>query len=309
MVSQKVVLTTSKTLVLELDSSKVEPYLPPCSLQWRDKTLWVKAIQDSSQDVLPALKRREWLKDCLQNSIVEQVCLDSGMEKKAIKLWAKLCRECNKPVFLVLPSQIKALSDQKPIYWNIKRLMDWLVAAILLLLLSPVMLILAAVIKILTPKPVFLRQWRVGNQGQLFEVYKFRTIFSDGKPQPHPIMGDRLELEKLEKKPPSSSLGEWLRKYSLDKLPLLFNVLRGEMSLVGPRPWGLYNSLRPQKLGHTALPGLTGAWQIARNSHLLDWDAVTQWDLNYLNSWSLGQDLKIILMTIPKVIFGSVLTK
>ena len=304
MVSQNVLLTTSKTLILELDSSKVDHYLPPCSLQWRNKKLWVKATQDSSQDFLPALKRREWLKDCLQNSIVEQVCLDSRLGTKGIKLWADVCRESQKPVFLRISSQRKALSEEKPICWKFKRFMDWLVAAILLLLFSPVMLTVAALIKILTPGPIFCRQWQVGNRGQLFQVYRFRTMVVDTEQQYHQVLGDRQKLYQLENNPRMTSLGKWLRKSSLDELPLLFNVLRGEMSLVGPRTWGLSDALRLGKAGHTALPGITGAWQVAGRSHLLDWDAVTQYDLKYLDSWSLDQDLKILLMTIPKLIFG-----
>ena len=304
MVSHNVVLTTSKTLVLELESSKSKPYFPSCSLQWRNKTLWVKANQDSSRHILPALKRREWLKKCLQNSLVKGVYLDWKLGETGVNLWADVCRESNKPVFLRISSYRKALSEAKPIFWKFKRLMDWLVAASLLLLFSPIMLTVAALIKILTPGPIFCRQWQVGNRGKLFQVYKFRTMVVDAEPQHHQAMGELQKLHQLDNNSRITFLGKWLCQSSLDQLPLLFNVLRGEISLVGPRPCALHDALRLGKVFHTALPGITGAWQVARPSHLLDWEAVNQRDLNYLNSWSLVQDLKILFMTIPKVIFG-----
>ena len=115
-------------------------------------------------------------------------------------------------------------------------------------------------------------------------------------------------LHKLEQDPRITCLGKWLRKYSLDELPQLFNVLRGEMSLVGPRPWALYDALRLEEKGKkrlNALPGITGAWQVTARSKLLDLDAVTNCDLEYLYDWSLVKDLKILMLTVPKVVNGS----
>jgi lipopolysaccharide/colanic/teichoic acid biosynthesis glycosyltransferase len=93
----------------------------------------------------------------------------------------------------------------------------------------------------------------------------------------------------------------------LDELPQLINVLRGEMSLVGPRPWALYDAIRIKPELHqrlNALPGMTGAWQIEARSEQLDLDAVTEQDLQYLKNWSLWQDLKILLLTVPSVLKG-----
>jgi len=130
----------------------------------------------------------------------------------------------------------------------------------------------------------------------------------DAEEQHHQVMGDQSGLHKLVADPRTTSIGKWLRKYSLDELPQLFNVLRGEMSLVGPRPWALYDALRIDEAGKTrlnALPGITGAWQVETRSQLLDLNAVNKCDLEYLGSWSLIKDLKILLLTIPKVISGS----
>ena len=129
----------------------------------------------------------------------------------------------------------------------------------------------------------------------------------DAEQKHHEVMGNSKGLHKLENDPRVTFIGRWLRKYSLDELPQLFNVLRGEMSLVGPRPWALYDALRLSERGKArlnALPGITGAWQVGGRSNQLDLDAVTKWDLEYLAGWSLISDLQILLMTIPKVISG-----
>ena len=292
MVSQNVVLTTSKTLVLELESSKTKPYFPSCSLQWRNKTLWVKANQDSSRLILPALKRREWLTKCLQNSIVERVYLDERLGESGVKLWADVCLESNKKVFLRLSSQKKNLSKNKAILWQIKRFMDWWIAAILLLVLSPIILSVAILIKISTSDSIFDSQWRVGHRGKLFQIYRFRSQFDPNK---------NYFLITF--------MSQFITKLGLEHLPQLFNVVRGEMSLVGPHPGTLSDGLSQKQTIYNALPGITGTWQLMGNSPFLDKKTVNQCDMKYLNGWSLGQDLKILLMTIPKLYLMSLLGK
>jgi len=123
----------------------------------------------------------------------------------------------------------------------------------------------------------------------------------------HQVMTDQDGLHKLENDPRVTSVGRWLRRHSLDELPQLINVLRGEMSLVGPRPWALYDVVRispdlQQRLN--ALPGMTGAWQVQARSTQLDISVVNRSDLQYLESWSLRRDFKFLLLTIPKVLSG-----
>ena len=121
------------------------------------------------------------------------------------------------------------------------------------------------------------------------------------------LMVNQNGLHKLKDDPRVTPIGRWLRKYSLDELPQLFNVLQGNMSLVGPRPWALYDSVRispEQRPRLNALPGITGAWQVQMRSTLLDLNAVNQCDLQYLQQWSLKEDLRFLLLTIPKVLSG-----
>lgn len=169
------------------------------------------------------------------------------------------------------------------------------------------MLLVALSIKFNSSGPIFYCQWRVGTRGQLFKIYKFRTMTVDAELKHHEVMKAQEGLHKVENDPRVTFVGKWLRKYSLDELPQLINVLKGEMSLVGPRPWALYDALRLGKLGQqrlNALPGITGAWQVESRSNQLDLNDVTKCDLEYLYSWSLIQDLKILLLTVPKVISG-----
>lgn len=221
MVFHNLLLTTSKTLVLELNSSKAELCLPSCNLQWLNKQLWVKATQDNDRDTLPALKHREWVKECLQNSIVEKVHLDSELGETGIKLWADLCRESNKQVFLYIPSESEAIKQKKLIYPNFKKIIDWWVAGILLVLCSPLMLILAILIKISSPGEILVGHWRVGNEDELFKIYKFRTIFKDSQ----------QSLSPQKNSSQITPIGKWLQKFNLDELPQLFNVLEGNMVL------------------------------------------------------------------------------
>ena len=303
-----ILLTTSKVLTLDIDSNqKIDKPMASCSLKWRQQKLWVKKTKSNSAYVLPALIRPQWLQNCLKLSSVKQICIDPQLDEATIRLWANVGKKAKKQIFLRIHSCRKALYRQNNFSWRVKRALDWSAAAVLLLLASPVLLIIALLIKILTPGPIFFRQWRVGTRGRLFQIYKFRTMVVDAERQHHQVMGGKTGLHKCENDPRVTPLGRWLRKYSLDELPQLLNVLRGELSLVGPRPWALYDALR---LGESsrerlnALPGITGAWQVAARSKILELDAVTKYDLDYLHSWSLTKDLTILLMTLPQVLSG-----
>ena len=306
MMIHNILLQTSKVITLEIDSDRVQSYLPLCELKWRRKNLLVKSAKNGARH-FPALTRKQWIEGCLRNSWIERVCLDRQIGEKGIKLWADACHQADKSVFMRIPSNSTLPCCNKTIYWRVKRILDWLATAIILTLISPVMLSIALSIAVLTPGPIFYRQWRVGKRGRLFKMYKFRTMVVDAEQKHHQLMNNQNGLHKLENDPRITLIGRWLRKYSLDELPQLFNVLKGEMSLVGPRPWALYDALRLGNKGGArlnALPGITGAWQVEGRSHLLNLDAVTKWDLDYLDNWSLTRDLRILLLTIPKVLSG-----
>lgn len=186
----------------------------------------------------------------------------------------------------------------------LKRVIDFVLSVIGLVLLFPLMLVVAGIIKLDSPGPVFYRQMRVGLRGQPYMIWKFRSMARDAEKS-----GARWAVEG---DPRISRVGRFLRKWRLDEIPQLFNVLKGEMSLVGPRPerpvfvQDLRNSIPYYDLRHTVRPGLTG-WaqtQFRYGSSAEDSHTKLQYDLYYLKNLSLGLDLRILVETIKVVIFG-----
>lgn len=278
-----------------------------CSLVWRQRKLAVRSVPLEKQISFPPLETPEGLVNCLQRSPVRLVRLDLPLGESQLRSWANACHGAKKPAYVrVLPTR-NLPSVTNPLQWKIKRSFDWLAAALILLLSSPMMIAIALLLSVSSPGPILFRQWRVGERGKLFQILKFRTMVVDAERQHHQVMGNQAGLHKLKDDPRITPIGRLLRRYSLDELPQLLNVLRGEMSLVGPRPWALYDAVRiAPELQHrlNALPGITGAWQVEARSTQLDINIVNRNDLNYLSHWSLVQDFKFLLMTIPKVISG-----
>lgn len=193
----------------------------------------------------------------------------------------------------------------------VKETVDRTVAAAMLVLASPVLLAIAIAIKATSPGPVLFHQERAGRFGRPFVMYKFRSMRSDAEMR-------RAELAqfnqmsgpvfKLDNDPRITPFGKWLRKTSLDELPQLWNVLRGEMSLVGPRPLPIYEVRQFERDAHrrrlSMKPGLTCLWQISGRSNVTDFENWVRMDLEYIDNWSLGLDLWILIRTVPVVLFG-----
>ncbi len=190
-----------------------------------------------------------------------------------------------------------------------KRAIDVLLALVGLVVLSPVLLLVALVIRLRDGAPVFFRQERVGLHGRPFRVVKFRTMVPDAEEQLVELEG-RNEIRgpafKLTDDPRLTRTGGWLRRTSIDELPQLWNVLRGEMSLVGPRP-PLPSEVLDYDIWHrrrlSMQPGITGLWQVAARREA-DFDRWVRLDLDYIDRWSLWLDLKIMVRTIPAVLAG-----
>lgn len=192
---------------------------------------------------------------------------------------------------------------------RLKRVLDVAVVGALLVLLAPLLVAIAIAIKLTSPGPVLFVQRRIGYGGTVFPMLKFRTMYV-GADQAEPLLAarqrDRTFL-KIENDPRATSLGRWLRLTSLDELPQLLNVLRGEMSIVGPRPI-LLCDLAKYPRGHemrrfTAKPGITGLWQVSGRSRCTDRERI-QLDLVYVDCWSLWLDLLILARTLPVVLAG-----
>lgn len=193
---------------------------------------------------------------------------------------------------------------------GLKRLIDIVGALAGIVLTGPVTLLIAALIKLEDRGPVLFRQTRVGMQGRPFSILKFRSMVADAD-----AIKDRLLAEnqhsagvtfKMKRDPRITRVGRIIRKASLDELPQFFNVLRGDMALVGPRPpvpreVAAYKSVHLRRL--RVKPGITCLWQIGGRADI-DFDGQVRLDLRYIQSESIWQDLRILLLTIPAVVLG-----
>jgi exopolysaccharide biosynthesis polyprenyl glycosylphosphotransferase len=192
----------------------------------------------------------------------------------------------------------------------IKRCFDFCFAIGFILLASPIYLFIALLLKLDSPGAIFYKQNRIGLHGQPFKVWKFRTMVANAEQlqKKVEVSNDWKDgvLFQIEDDPRITRVGKFLRRYSLDELPQLFNVVRGEMSLVGPRPVpnrDVENFSDHHFIRYEVLPGMTGLWQVTR-SNIADFeiDNVVRLDVQYMESWSLGLDLQILLKTILVVL-------
>ena len=213
-----------------------------------------------------------------------------------------------------VPGQGVPLFELRPpaflgVDWFVKRAFDLVVSALVLLVGVPLWLGAAAAVKLTSPGPVFYRDRRVGLGEKEFGMLKFRTMYADAE-------GRQAELEasneadgplfKIRQDPRVTPVGAFLRRFSLDEVPQVWNVLRGEMSLVGPRPLPLrdYAQLESwHRKRYLVLPGVTGLWQISGRSNL-GFDDLVRLDFYYLENWSIWLDISILAKTVPAVIRG-----
>jgi lipopolysaccharide/colanic/teichoic acid biosynthesis glycosyltransferase len=199
---------------------------------------------------------------------------------------------------------------RRPLHLGLKRFIDIAVSVLSLFFLSPLFVVLALLIKLTSPGPVIYR-WRVvGRHGHPFIGYKFRSMVANAD-QLRSRLQSRNEMTgpvfKLTDDPRITPVGRWLRRFSLDELPQLWSVLKGDMSLVGPRPplQEEYRLFTPkQKLKLSVKPGITCLWQVNGRNEITDFDEWIRLDLQYIEKWSLALDCKILLRTILAVVKG-----
>jgi exopolysaccharide biosynthesis polyprenyl glycosylphosphotransferase len=196
------------------------------------------------------------------------------------------------------------------VWLQLKRLTDVVAASVLLALWAPFVVLIALVIKIVSGGPVLFRQTRVGLNGRQFTLYKFRTMVEGAERRQAELAHLNVmsgPVFKSANDPRVTRFGALLRRHSLDELPQLWNVLKGEMSLVGPRPplpEEVAQYERWQKRRLSMRPGLTCLWQVSGRNRI-DFDRWMELDLEYIDNWSPRLDLKILLRTIPAVLGGS----
>jgi exopolysaccharide biosynthesis polyprenyl glycosylphosphotransferase len=262
--------------------------------------------QQSSRDSLLALAQR-----CLAFGVPVHVASArfSSMTRRA-----PVVRHSGIPVLALRGT------PQRGLALGVKRVVDVAGAALGLVFLMPLLLVIAAAIKLTSRGPVLYRQVRIGKDGAAFTFYKFRSMIENCEENPHreyfeqfvsrgedaSIDNGGSKVFKLVDDPRITRVGRTLRRTSLDELPQLWNVLRGEMSLVGPRPslpyeWDAYKDWQRARL--SVVPGCTGLWQVMGRSRV-SFDEMVLLDLCYIANWSLAQDFALIARTFPVMFFG-----
>ncbi|MBI5056289.1 MAG: sugar transferase [Nitrospirae bacterium] len=200
--------------------------------------------------------------------------------------------------------------SQKLEYLFIKRIIDFFISAVALIAFSPFFLISAILIKITSEGTILFKQERCSLYGRKFVFYKFRTMVTDAESKLEEVLKYNEmcgPVFKMTNDPRVTKIGKFLRKYSLDELPQLWNVFKGDMSLVGPRPplpaeVEKYDNWQRRKL--SMRPGITCLWQVSGRSEIADFNEWMKLDLEYIDNWSLWLDCKILLKTIPVVLLG-----
>jgi lipopolysaccharide/colanic/teichoic acid biosynthesis glycosyltransferase len=224
-----------------------------CTLQWRRGQLLVKSPGKTKQPYLATLEHEKSLVECLKHSPISLVTIDPKLGETRLKFWATACEQAHKPIFLRIPSSKKFPEGNGRILWWWNRIFDWFLALVLLLIISPVMAGLLLMMRIASPESVITREWHVGERGRLFRAIKLRTQNT-------------------------TILDEWLHKYGLQNLPQLFNVVRGDMRLIGSYCWTLEDAVQlslAEQGQLNELPGITSGWQVSTESNLLHLDGQT----------------------------------
>lgn len=276
---------------------------------------------------VPVLGRLDGVSEILMRNHIDEVIFTSHPVE--IKKMQEILEECEElGIKTLIPLNYFELKVAKPEFENLhnipilaftttstkvmdlffKYLLDRILAFIIILILSPLMLMIALIIKCTSKGPILFRQIRSGLYGRPFVFYKFRSMYVDAEDKLKELQ-QYNEMQgpvfKMKNDPRITPFGRFIRKTSLDELPQLFNVLKGEMSLVGPRPplpkeVDLYERWQRRKL--SMKPGITCVWQVSGRNEITDFDQWMKLDLLYIDNWSLWLDLKILLKTVYVVL-------
>lgn len=236
------------------------------------------------------------------------ICLEMGVTVKVV-IDADGHRLMNRPNSFVSSVGTYPLITYHTVTLNtyeqlVKRLMDIFVSLVGIIITSPIMLVTAIAIKLDSNGPVLFKQKRVGQNGRTFEIYKFRSMCVDAEEKKEELLS-KNEMDgfmfKIKDDPRVTKVGRFIRKTSIDELPQFFNVLKGDMSVVGTRPPTLdevSQYKREQWRRISIKPGITGMWQISGRSNITDFNEVVELDLKYIDNWSILTDVQIILKTV-----------
>lgn len=275
---------------------------------------------------IPVLAEAEGAVEKLQREVVDQVFIDAAASIEATRRIMDSCAEMGIPTHYNLEQDIAVEKDSivqsfaghtvltqsmkfaDPRALFFKRGIDILGGCVGILLTGVLTVFIGPIIFIQSPGPVFFSQERVGKNGRKFRIYKFRSMYPDAEERKKELMAqNKMQglMFKMDDDPRIIPIGKFIRKTSLDEFPQFFNVLRGDMSLVGTRP-PTVDEYEQYELHHrarlAAKPGLTGMWQISGRSDIIDFEQVVELDKQYIKEWSLGLDIKILFETVKVVV-------
>lgn len=244
--------------------------------------------------------------EALANELLELGCtVHFSLVHESQLMPNKIVERCGK--YLVLTSSMKIATNRQLL---IKRIMDIAGSLIGILFTGIAFVIFAPIVKIQSPGPIFYSQTRIGKNGRKFKFYKFRTMIVGADALKKDLM-EQNEMQglmfKMENDPRIFGIGKFMRKFSIDELPQFWNVLKGDMSLVGTRP-PTEEEFKQYELHHKARlgikPGLTGMWQVSGRSDIKNFEEIVALDTQYISNWSLGMDIRILFRTVLVVLTG-----
>jgi exopolysaccharide biosynthesis polyprenyl glycosylphosphotransferase len=278
---------------------------------------WPDGTAESMRELYSALA--EWDADAivlvgaLSDAALQAVMIAASSAGASVYATRRAAfRQLDEPSFVLRRAEPIAVLSRPALVGSqlvVKRVVDLSGALLGLLVLSPILLVVSLAISLTSRGPVLFKQVRIGLGGDPFVMLKFRTMVNDAEQQLAELQESNVYSEeplfKLAKDPRMTSIGMFLRKSSLDELPQLLNVLRGEMSLVGPRP-ALPSEVRRYQQHHfvrfEVLPGITGPWQVGGRNSITSFEDVVQLESSYIRGWTVWRDLAILARTIPAVL-------
>lgn len=328
--ASKVVVITTSERVEKILKQMMEP------TDWNCKVVGIVLLDEDrrGQTILgvPVIANKDNYLDSITHLVVDEVLLHAPRIQEGELFYKEMILELEK-MGIVVNMNIDVINlgvnDSKTVYrlgnyyvmaftsrlfdyrlLLIKRMMDIVGAIIGLVLTAVVTVFIAPAIWLESPGPLIFKQQRVGRNGRIFKFYKFRSMYQDAEEQKKELMAQNEmqgQMFKLENDPRITKVGRFIRKTSIDEFPQFWNVLKGDMSLVGTRPPTLdeyenYESYQKRRISFR--PGITGLWQISGRSNIKSFDEVVKLDLEYIDKWSLELDIKILLKTVGAVFHG-----
>lgn len=284
-------------------------------------------ITAATSDIREVCKFDE-LEDYLLNNVIDSIFVDMEMTEYAKSLLINYLMSSGVTVhmnlinlphelldksveqigeFTVLTAGMRVATKRQLIE---KRLMDIAGGLTGLIITAIAFVIFAPIIYIQSPGPVFFKQDRVGKNGRIFKLYKFRSMYMDAEDRKKELMSqNKMDglMFKMDNDPRITPIGKFIRKYSIDELPQFLNVIKGDMSLVGTRPPTVdeYEQYQLHHMGRlSSKPGITGLWQVSGRSDMTDFEKIVELDIRYISNWSLSEDIRILWRTVKKVVHG-----